>query len=344
VAPSIWDNIDLPQHLRMNFRVVDEAGRELASGRDLAALRTQLGEAAQLTFSTAAPGIERENIRLWDFGDLPREISFTRNSRKLTGYPALTDEGDSVAIRLFDVRQTAEGAMRAGVRRLIRLALKEQMKQLERNLRAVESAVLQMRAVASADELKADLVDAIADRAFIGDDALPRTPDEFEMQRARARTRLPAVTEAACRLHAAIAAEYQRIAARLLNPGSAAGKPAADIRAQLGGLVHKRFFSATPWERLAHVPRYLKAMQVRLDKYPKDPERDAKHAASIAELFRRYEERLEQRRKAGAADPQLEEFRWHLEELRVSLFAQDLRTPYPVSVKRLQKLWGALAF
>jgi ATP-dependent helicase HrpA len=344
VAQSIWDDIDLPQHLRMNFRVVDEAGRELASGRDLAALRTQLGEAAQLTFSTAAPGIERENIRLWDFGDLPREISFTRNSRKLTGYPALTDEGDSVAIRLFDVRQTAEGAMRAGVRRLIRLALKEQMKQLERNLRAVESAVLQMRAVASADELKADLVDAIADRAFIGDDALPRTPDEFEMQRARARTRLPAVTEAACRLHAAIAVEYQRVAARLLNPGSAAGKPAADIRAQLGGLVHKRFFSATPWERLAHVPRYLKAMQVRLDKYPKDPERDAKHAASIAELFRRYEERLEQRRKAGAADPQLEEFRWHLEELRVSLFAQELRTPYPVSVKRLQKLWGALAF
>jgi len=341
VAAASWDDADMPQHLMMNFRVVDDAGRELASGRDLAALKAQLGEAAQLTFSAAEPGIEREHIRVWDCGDLPREIAFTRNGRTLTGYPALVDEGDSVAIRLFDVRQAADAAMRSGVRCLLRLALKEQMKQLEKNPRGFEQAALQMRGVASADELKADLVAAIADRAFIGEDAVPRSQSGFEAQRVRARARLPAVTEGACRLHAAIAAEYQRVMVRLT--GSPPGKPAAEIRAQLGRLVYKGFFSATPWEQLAHLPRYLRAMQARLDKYPKDPERDAKHAANIAELWQRCEARLERQRKAGAVDPRLEAFRWHLEELRVSLFAQELKTPYPVSVKRLQKLWGGLS-
>jgi ATP-dependent helicase HrpA len=343
VGAQVLENIEYPQHLRMNFRVVDDAGRDLATGRDLAALKAQLGEAAQLTFSADEPGIERDNLRAWDFGDLPQQISFTRNGRRLTGYPALVDEGDSVAIRLFDVQQTADAAMRAGVRRLMRLTLKEQMKQIEKNLRGFEPAVLQLRGVASADHLKEDLISAIADRAFIGEDAVPRTHGDFEAQRGRARTRLPAVTEAACRLHVAIAAEYQNIMLRLASSGNALGRPAADIRAQLARLIHKRMFSATPWERLADLPRYLKAMQVRLEKYPKDPECDAKHAASIAELSKRYEERLERQRKAGAVDLRLEAFRWHLEELRVSLFAQELKTPYPVSAKRLQKLWGTLS-
>ena len=112
------------------------------------------------------------------------------------------------------------------------------------------------------------------------------------------------------------------------------------MRAQLARLVHKGFFTETPWDRLAHLPRYLNAMQLRLDKYGNGPERDAKHQAGIAELSKRYEERLEKQKRAGAVDPRLEEFRWHIEELRVSLFAQELKTPYPVSYKRLDKLWA----
>ena len=343
VPAEMLESIDYPQHLRMNFRVVDDAGHELASGRDLVALKRQLGEAAQLTFGEAADtGIERENIRAWDFGDLPPEIAFTRNGRRLTGYPALVDERESVAIRLFDVPQAADAAMRAGVVRLLQLSLKEQMKQLEKTLRALDQAALQLRGVAGVDDLREDLIAAIADRAFIGDDAVPRTGREFESQRARARARLPAVTDAAMRLFSDIAAEYQRLMLRLGSNGSALARPAADIRAQLARLVYKGFFSATPWDRLGHVPRYLRAMQVRLDKYDKDPERDAKHAASISELWKRYEERRERQRKSGSVDGRLDEFRWHLEELRVSLYAQELKTPYPVSFKRLDKIWNAL--
>jgi ATP-dependent helicase HrpA len=342
VARDTLEAIDYPPHLKMNFRVVDDAGRELAGGRDLAALKAQLSQAAQLTFGKAEPGIERDNIRVWDFGDLPQQISFVRGGHQLTGYPALVDEGDSVAIRLFDVQQTAQAAMRAGVTRLMRLMLKEQMKQLEKGLRGFEQAALQLRAVANADDLRGDLVAAITDRAFIGEDALPRTQQEFEVQVKRARTRLPAVSEAACRLFVAIAAEYHSVSLKLGGSGGALARVAADVRAQLARLVCKGFISATPWEQLAHLPRYLKALELRLEKYARDPARDAKHAQSIGELWKRYEEKLDKQRKAGAVDPRLEAFRWQLEELRVSLFAQELKTPYPVSYKRLDKIWNAM--
>jgi ATP-dependent helicase HrpA len=337
-----WQGKELPPHLRVNFRVADDAGRELAMGRDLLTLKGQLGQAAQLTFGQSDPGIERAGIRAWDFGDLPSTIAFTRRGRALTGYPALVDEGNSVAIRLFDVEPAAQEAMRAGVRRLLRIALNEQMRQLQKGPPGFLQAALQLRTAVSPDALREDLLNAISDRAFIADDALPRTQKAFEAQRARARTRLPAVTEAAMRLLSTIAEVYQRISARLASIKGPLAKPAADIRAQLARLVYPGFFSATPWERLAHLPRYLEAMEVRLAKYGNNPERDAKHAASVAQLARRLDERIEKQRKAGVADPRLDDFRWHLEELRVSLFAQELKTPYPVSYKRLEKIWNAI--
>lgn len=338
--------IDYPLHLRCNFRVVDESGRELASGRDLVALKAQLGEAAQLTFSSGAKGdasgIEREGIKTWDFGDLPPTITFTRGGRKVTGYPALADEGDSVAIRLFDVAQAAQAAMRDGVVCLMRLALKAQLGQLEKGLKGFDQAALQLRGIASPDDLRADLIAAICDRAFIGDDELPRRLKGFEEQVKRARTRLPAVSEAALRLFNAIAAEQHQLSLALGSAKGNLSRPASDIRAQNQRLICKGFFSTTPWPQLAQLPRYLKAMQLRLQKYPANAERDGKHAASIAELWGRYEMRLDLQRKAGEVDPRLLEFRWQIEELRVSLYAQELKTPYPVSYKRLDKLWTAM--
>jgi ATP-dependent helicase HrpA len=342
ISPDSWERTDMPAHLLMNFRVVDEAGRELAAGRDLAALKTQLGEAAQLTFADAGTGIEKSGICAWDFGELPERIAFTRGGRQLTGYPALVDEGESVAIRLFDTHAVAGAAMRGGVRRLMRLALKEQMKQLDRSLPGLTQAALILRELAPADDWKENLVTAIADRAFIGEDELPRGANAFEALKQRARTRLPAVREAACRLLGSIAEEYQRAQKKLAAAAKSLPQSAADVRAQLARLIFKGFLSATPWDRLHDLPRYLKAMQSRLDKYSADPERDQRHAGNIAELWRRYEERAAKLARAGATDARLEDFRWRIEELRVSLFAQELKTPYPVSYKRLDKLWSQI--
>jgi ATP-dependent helicase HrpA len=343
VTPEAWEAVELPAHLRMNFRVVDEAGRELAAGRDLAQLKAQLGEAAQLTFSSAATGIEKGGIRAWDFGELPATIAFTRGGRPVTGYPALEDEGESVAIRLFDTRAAADAALRGGVLRLLRLALKEQVKQLERSLSGFPSAALALRGLAPADDWKEDLVNAIADRAFIGEDDLPRNANAFEALKQRARIRLPAVREAACRMFASIAEEHQRAQQKLAAAAKSFPHAAADVRSQIARLVFKGFMSATPWQRLQDLPRYLKAAQVRLDRVAADPERDQRHAGNIAELWRRYEERAVKLSRAGASDPRLEDFRWRIEELRVSLFAQELKTPYPVSLKRLDKLWSQIS-
>ncbi|MBZ0096364.1 MAG: DUF3418 domain-containing protein, partial [Sulfuricella sp.] len=338
VPPDTWKEADLPPHLRMNFKVVDEAGAEMASGRDLAALKEKLGQAARLTFAkTPELDIEKEGLTNWDFGDLPEKIAFTRGGQQLTGYPALEDDGDSVSIRLFDTPVAAEAAMRAGVRRLLRLALNPQMKQLEKSLPGYTQTAILLRAVASPDDLKEGLLTAITDRAFIGDDELPRTAKAFATQKDRARTRLAAVSDAACRILATIAADYQAIQARLA--AKPPGNVAADIREQLANLVYKGFLTATPWEQLQHLPRYLKATVRRLEKLSGAVERDAKWTAAIRELWQDYQKRLEKHRKEGISDPELDKFRWMIEELRVSMFAQELKTPYPVSVKRLQKAW-----
>lgn len=341
-SADAWEGEKPPPHLRMNIRVVDDAGHELASGRDLGRLRAELGQAAQLTFSAADAGIERDRVTGWDFGNLPEEIAFTRQGRRLTGYPALVDQGDSVSIRLMDTRAAADAAMRAGVRRLLRLELKVQMKQLEKSLPGFQQAALILRPVIPPDELREDLLTAITDRAFIGEDPLPRSEKEFQSQKQRARTRLPAVSDAACRMLGAVAAEYQVTSQSLGSAGGALLRVSHDLRGQLQKLVYRGFFSATPWEQIAHLPRYLTAMRLRLEKYGNNPERDQRHAASIAALWARYEQRLEKNRKSGIREPRVEEFRWQLEELRVSLFAQELRTPYPVSAKRLEKFWAAI--
>jgi len=335
VPPGTWKDNEIPAHLRMNFCIVDEGNTELASGRDLAELKAKLGQAARLTFARAPElDFEREGLSAWDFGDVPEKIAFTRNGHPITGYPALVDEGDSAAIRLFDTPEAARAAMRGGARLLLRLALATQMKQLEKSLPGFTQTALQLRTIAANDDLRNDLLAAIADRAFLGEDEAPRNEKQFAVQKDRARARLSAVADAACRQAAAVAAEYHAVQARLAK---APYPVAQDIREQIAHLLYKGFLAATPWPQLAHLPRYLKAAERRIDKLPN--ERDARNTAAVREWWQTYEKRREIHRKEGTADPALEEFRWMIEELRVSLFAQELKTPYPISLKRLQKAW-----
>ncbi len=335
---DVWSKDECPAHLRMNLRVVDDAKRELAMGRDLGELRARLGEAAQLTLAQSTPGLEREGIRAWDFGDLPAEVAFRRGNQSLTGYPALADEGESVAIRLFDTKEKAADAHRGGVKRLLAFELKEQVKQLERGPPGFNALAMKLQAVMPADRLRADLAACVLDRAFVGEDEPPRTLKAFEEQKKRAKARLPAVTEAAARHGVAIAEAHHALTAALAQ-SAGLGKLAHEVKAQQGRLVFPGFLARTPWERLEHIPRYLKGAALRLAKFRANPERDQRHAPVVAGLWAQYEAREEEGRKAGSPGGKLEEFRWLLEELRISLFAQELKTPFPVSAKRLQKYW-----
>jgi len=340
---DVWDDRAMPAHLAMNVRVVDDGGRELATGRDLAALLAQLGEAAQLTFTSGQPAFERKDIRSWDFGDLPESLSIVRDGRRLTGYPSLVEEGDAIALKLLDTRAAAEQATRAAVVALIARELKPALRRWEKGEPGFLQAALQLKPAIAADALLADVLAAIRDRAFIGEDPLPRSERAYAEQLKRARTRLPAVADAAFRLLSAIAAEYHAVSRRIAALPKSLGRLAAEALSQRDQLVAPGFFSRTPWSSLVHVPRYLKALDRRLAKYPENPDRDAKHAAAVAALWERYRARQDVNRVQRRQEPALDAFRWLIEELRVSLFAQELRTPSPVSYKRLEKAWKDLS-
>ena len=227
--------------------------------------------------------------------------------------------------------------------RLLRLALRDAMTRYEKGGTAFAPAALLLKATIPTDRLLADVLEAAFSRASLGDDPLPRTEQSFADQVKRARTRLPAVMEGAFRLLADIAAEHHALGQRLSGMPPARSRLASEIRAQRDGLVHLGFFAETPWDQLQHLPRYLKALDRRAAKFGERPDRDARHAEQVAELWRRYRERVDRDRQAGRADPRLAQFRWLLEELRVSLFAQELKTPFPVSFKRVERAWTDLA-
>ncbi|XZG71624.1 ATP-dependent RNA helicase HrpA [Chitinibacteraceae bacterium HSL-7] len=340
VSVNDFDTLVLPEHLRMRYRIVDDNGTELAAGRDLVALRAQLGDAAQLTFREDSDdsGVEQSGIVQWSFGDLPEQLTIRRQGRKLTGYPALTDEGDSCAIRVFDTAHAASEAHRAGVIRLMRLELKDHVRQLEKSVPSFQQLAIQLRSLGSSDALMEDIVTAICQRAFLGDDDAPRSKKAFDAQKSRAKVRLPSVRDAVIRTLTEVVAEYTALTTLIAKRGSLAH----EIDQLRGTLVYQGFLAATPWEQMPRLAVYLKALVLRNDKRTANPSRDGQRAAEVAQLLRRWHDEVARWQAEGRDTAPLLPFRWMVEELRVSLFAQELRTPYPVSTKRLDKLWQEL--
>ncbi|MDN7740811.1 ATP-dependent RNA helicase HrpA, partial [Burkholderia gladioli] len=391
----------LAAHLFMNFKVIDEHGRQLGMGRNLAQLRGELGaqaqqhfqkiaaaatlapagesaEGAELRPAPAAPGTGGrsapprtapatakgaaggageggqggqgaqgaqggatalyENLTTWNFGKLPELLEIRRRGQTLFGYPALVDRGTHCDVEVFDSPEEAARIHRAGLRRLFALQLKEPIKYLEKNLPGLREMAMQYMTLGSQDELRDQLIDTALDRACL-QDPLPIDDAGFHARRDEGRSRLNLLAQEIARLVGQILAEYAGLGKKLAQakPFAAAH---ADMTAQLGALVGKRFVIDTPYPQLAHFPRYLKGIAMRIDKLKADAARDARQLAEFAPLNQQYQRALSQR--GGAADARLTEFRWLLEELRISLFAQELRTPMPVSVKRLHKVWESL--
>ncbi|MDO8933873.1 MAG: DUF3418 domain-containing protein, partial [Rhodocyclaceae bacterium] len=333
---------ELRPHLLMSFRLVDEHGGTLGFSRSLAELRAQYGSRVEQSFARAevkteeAAEGELTGLTSWSFGDLPELLEVQVGGRSVVGFPALVDAGDSVSLRAFDTEDKAREQHRAGLRRLFVLALNQQVKFIEKSLPR-ELGLLFMPLGTEA-ELKAQLVAATLDRSCM-ESPLPATQAQFEARVASAKGRVTLVAQEIARLVATILTEHAALQKKLAAANKAFPAACADIAAQLAALLGKDFIRATPFERLAHLTRYLKAAALRLDKLRADPARDARLLADWQSLAKPFEREHLAMRKSGVVDPALEEFRWLLEELRVALFAQELRTPSPVSVKRLQKMW-----
>ncbi|AXF21118.1 ATP-dependent RNA helicase HrpA [Burkholderia pyrrocinia] len=379
----------LPAHLFMNFKVIDEHGRQLAMGRNLAQLRQELGAQAQQQFQkiaaastiatgggaeagqaagqapaaaatagaagrggkagkgaapqTAAPAETGatalyENLTTWNFGKLPELLEIRRRGQTLYGYPALVDRATHCDVEVFDSPEEAARIHRAGLRRLFALQLKEPIKFLEKNLPGLREMAMQYMSLGTQDELRDQLIDTALDRACL-QDPLPDDDASFHARRDEGRSRLNLLAQEIARLVGQILAEYAGLVKKLAQAKPFA-QAHADLQQQLAALAGKRFVIDTPYMQLAHFPRYLKGIALRIDKLKADPARDAKQSADLLPLVQQYQRAVSQR--GGVVDPRLAEFRWLLEELRISLFAQELRTPMPVSVKRLHKVWESM--
>ena len=363
VQPGDFRQEVVPIHLLMNLRIVDEHGRQLAMGRHVAALRAELGDQARRQFQDAfaragavpavPPGpavVARpapaevvrgsdETFDDWSFGALPELLEVRRGGAVLIGYPALVDRGAQVALEVFDDPQEAARVHRDGLVRLFRLQLHEQIRYLEKHLPDMTRMAMQYMTLGTAEELRDQIVDAALRRACLVD-PLPTDAAAFEARKGEARARIVLLANEVARTSGTILDQHQAVLKKLPQlKGS--GAALADVEEQLARLVHKRFVARTPTERLSHVPRYLKAVVMRIDKRIADPRRDDQRMAEFVPLQKAWQ-RADAQRK-GADDERLDDFRWLLEELRVALFAQELRTPMPVSVKRLEKVWSSLS-
>ena len=338
IDQDAWAAQELPEHCYLNLRIIDDGGQELAGGRKLHELQQQLGQAAAVTFRDNTQEFERDNVTTWDIGTLPESIKFARGKQQLTGYLGLQKEKDGrIALRLFDTSAAAGQAHRLGVIELMKLQLKEQVKDLNKGIQGFTQAAMLLKHI-NADTLRDDLTQAVCDRAFIGEDELPRNEKAFKEQIKRARSRLPAVKEALSRYLQETAAAYAELNGKL-------GKhPLTHLmRQRLQTLLAAGFATRTPWAQWPRLPIYLKAMTLRLEKYSGNPARDAAREADIQELEQMWQEKTDSLIKQGLPiSDDLAAFKWMIEELRVSLFAQELKTPYPVSVKRLMKEWEGL--
>ena len=341
----------LPPHLIMNFKVLDEHGRQIGMGRNLAQLRAEFGEAAQETFrhvaqedAAVAKDLE-DGITDWTFGELPELMEIFRRGQTLIGHPALTDRGTDCAIEVYDDPLEARREHRKGLLRLFRLALREQVKFVERTLRDLGRVQMQAQTVPglsrlfeSADTLSTSVVDCALEATALAE-PWPHDEASFRERREDVKGRLTLVAGEISRLLTEIVTEAAGIPLKLRR---LSGEKALtdDIEAQLNDLFRKDFLTTVPLSQLAHYPRYLRAVHYRLDRYRDDPVRDESRRADIERLSVPLMRARAARR--GQPDSRLDEFGWMLQELRVSLFAQQLRTPMPVSVKRLERVWMSI--
>lgn len=344
VSPAAFNPDYLPDWLRMNFRVVDEAGKTLEAGRDLEAIRRKLRVQLKAALQTL-PTSEwyRDNITRWDFPDLPETVELKRPGMTVRAFPAVVEQGNGVSLRLLDTPAAAATATRGGLRRLFLLQIGEQAKYLQRHLPGIDTMCLQYATLGPCDVLRRDILTLAADRALFGDDpGLIRLREDFIARAEQAWHRLSSAAAEVC----AIVGETLQMRQTLLRKLDQPAQPLLaasiiDIRQHLAELFPPGFVATTPWNWLKQYPRFLRAIDLRLKKLLNaGVTRDTQLLEQFRPLWKRYIDRQELHRHQQLEDPALQQYRWALEELRVSLFAQELRTSMPISVKRAEQLFA----
>ncbi len=343
VPTDAWPTAALPAHLCMRYEVIDANGRCIGHGRDLAALQTQFGEHASDDFAQTLDRHpwERSDITRWDFGDLPEFIEIERAGSRFRAFPALTVQADgSLAIQLFDAEARATASYRAGLRALVALTLPKPCKYLRRHLPGIDTLCLQYVGVDHCEALKDGLQALIIDRCFFPGGHGGRNQSDFEALVEARQSELMAMANTVGQLARDIIARHHTVQKQLRGQLPIQAMDAVkDIQQQLVALIYPGFLIDTPFEWLQHLPRFLRAVEQRIEKLQQTPAADKERMAKLKPFLTLYQNKLEHK---GKTHPALIQLRWMLEEYRVSIFAQGLKTSQPVSPKRLEEIVAQL--
>lgn len=372
----------LPLHLLMNFKLIDEHGRQLDMQRSLSGLKAQWQKKAQGQFQTMVGGVLAQiNAKLstepmryditngpfekqiapkdnaqaavnlssncvaeglyqhWAFGELPELLEIKRDGQTLLGYPALVDVGNACRLDVFDDPELALENHRKGVKRLFSLGLNDNLKYLDKNLPDLQRCAILYMPLGTLEDLKTQWINLAIQRSCMAE-KLPSNAFEFEASLKEGRLRLNLIAQEIGRVILQILSEWAAVNKKLQGLNKSFPTVSIDIERQIRWLLPKNFLLDKPWSQMTHYPRYFKAIAIRLDRLRQDPIRDQARLAEISPLLLAWQKALQVLK--GRKELGLDEFGWQLQELRVSLFAQELKTPMPISVKRLQKTWDSI--
>ncbi|WP_215297839.1 ATP-dependent RNA helicase HrpA [Polynucleobacter sp. AP-Nino-20-G2] len=365
----------LPLHSSMNFRLVDEHGRQLELERNLTRLRAEYGQTARTAFqaiaqqaaqeelgvepaqpaatnqtakqpnSSSARTVEQGGYRSWEFGELPETLEIQKGNRTLFGYPALVDRTDFCDLEVFDDLVEARKHHWQGLRRLFALSNKDTLKALQKQLPGIRELGLLFINVGSVEGLIEQILNLAVERAFLND-PLPVNAGQFAERLQAGKPRLALIAQEISKHTLAALQANTELQKKMAQAKAASPSAYADIQAQVQGLIFAKFVSDIPYAQLVHLPRYLKAVALRIDKLRANPARDAQCQKDWESVARPWQKLVQGNRSSGsyamAEDQGLQDFRWQLEELRVALYAQELKTPTPMSLKRLEKVLSSL--
>ncbi len=339
---GVWDDLQLPDHLLMSFKVIGERGKVLAQGRDLNQLKAECGSLASENFTTPQlDALERKNISQWDFETLPEVVESRQQGMTLRAYPALVDDGTTVSLKVFDTAAKAKQKHRAGLRRLFLLQLTDKIKYLHKNIPQLQQMSLCYSSLGNSEQLTQQIILAAIEKSFMGDVESINDKTAFEQQLQRGRGEFVTHVNEIATLLRGLLQQYHQI--RMAIKGDIPPfwlSAMADIQQQLQALIYKGFIVETPYKYLENYPRYLKGIQLRLEKLNHNLNRDKIAMLAVMQVSAQYQQGLDRALKKGD-NKQLEaltEIRWLIEELRISLFSQELKTLQPVSEKRLEKM------
>jgi ATP-dependent helicase HrpA len=338
VPHDAWDLARVPGHLRLTFRVEDDGGTVVAEGKDLDALKTQLAPTVREAVAAAAADLERGGLTSWTFGDLPDIFEQRRDGHPVKGFPALVDEGATVGLRVLGSAEERDRETRRGVRRLLTLTVPSPLKHVVGRLDTQSKLALGHNPHGSVPALLADCLDAAVDALMAAHGGPVTDQASFDRLREKVRAELPETTYDVVVAVAGILALAHDVSTRVSGAAGPAVLPSlVDVRGQVARLVRPGFVTQTGQPRLRDLRRYLRAVQVRLDALPNAVARDQARMAEVAAVQAEVDAWLAAMPPSRRDDPSVRQVAWMVEELRVSLFAQQLGTPYPVSAKRIHK-------